>query len=134
MAKDQIDELEKKKRKLQSELNELHDELDSTMGQVRSDISSQLDPKSFIRKYPLPIVGASALLGFLLGHKSNSSDKRKSTDKSTSRDNGFTSALLYELKRRATRRAVSFATDYVENLLEKKAARLSSTDTEEENE
>lgn len=130
MAKDQIDKLEEKKQQLQNELDELHNELDNTF----DDVSAQLNPKTIIRKYPLPIVGASALLGFLLGHKRNSSDKSDtSNNKSVSTDGGFTSALLSELKRRATRRAVSFATDYVEDLLEKKAEKhLSSTNGEEE--
>lgn len=128
MAKDQIDKLEKKKQQLQSELDELHNELDNSF----DDVSAQLNPKSFIRKYPLPVVGASAMLGFLLGHKSNSSKKSTSSNKKVSRDGGFTSALLSELRRRATRRAVSFATDYIEDLLEQKAEEhLSSRNGEE---
>lgn len=129
MAKDQIDKLEKKKQELQSELDELHNEIDNSF----DDVSAQLNPKSIIRKYPLPIVGASALLGLLLGHKRNSSEKSNSSDKQVSRDGGFTSTLLSELRRRATRRAISFATDYIESIIERKAEEhLSSTNGIEE--
>lgn len=126
MAKDQIDELEKKKQELQQELHQIQDELDDSIDQVRDDVSSSLDPKKIIQKYPLPIVGATALLGFFLGHKG------KSTDRSSSAGE-YSGALLAELKRLATRKAISFATDYIEGLLEEKAEQhLTHEDGEEE--
>lgn len=127
MAKDQIDELEKKKQELEEELQKIQGELDNSIDQVRNDVSSNLDPKTIIRKYPLAIVGTSALLGFLLGHKGKSSSGKSSSSRE------FSGALLAELKRLATKKAVSFATDYVEDLLEEKAQQhLSSTNGEKE--
>lgn len=125
MAKDQIDELEKKKQELEQELHQIQDELDNSLDQVRDDVSSSLDPKRIIQKHPLPIVGASALLGFLLGHK------RKSTDKSSSAGE-YSTALLAELKRFATRKAISIATDYIEGLLEEKAEQHLTSDNGEQ--
>jgi hypothetical protein len=125
MAKDQIDELEKKKQELEDELHKIQGELDNSLDQVRDDVSSSMSPKSIIRKYPLPVVGASALLGFLVGHKGKSP-----SGKSSSRE--FSGALLAELKRLATRKAISFATDYVEDLLEEKASEHLSTSNGEE--
>lgn len=109
MAKDQIDELEQKKQELEAELEHIQDELDNSLDQVRNDVSTRFDPKSIIRKHPLPIVGASALIGFLLGHNGKS---RKSV---------YSNAVLSELKKLVTKKAITFATDYVEELLEKKA-------------
>lgn len=114
MAQEKIDELEKKKQELEEELNKIQGELDNSIDRVREDVSSSLDPQNIIRKYPLPLVGASALLGFLIGHK-NKSKSRKSGD------NNLSGALFSELRRLATRKAISFATDYVEELLDKKA-------------
>lgn len=126
MAKDHIDELEKKKQELESELHKIQGELDNSLDQVRSDVSTNLDPKNIIRKHPLTIVGASALVGFLLGHKGKSSSGKSSSGE-------FSGALLAELKRLATKKAVSFATDYVEDLIEEKAQEhLSSTNGEKE--
>ena len=113
MAEEKVDELKKKKQELENELNKIQGDLDNSIDKVREDVSSNLNPKNFIRKYPLPIVGGSALLGFLLGHK----NKRSSSDKG----NDFSGALLSELKRLATRKAINFATDYVERVLEQKA-------------
>lgn len=127
MAKDQIDKLEQKKQELEKELQQIQGELDNSLDEVRNDVSSSLDPKTIIRKYPLAIVGASTLVGFLLGHKGKSSSKSSS---STSGE--FSGALLAELKRLATRKAISFATDYIEEVLDKKAKEhLSSADEEE---
>jgi hypothetical protein len=124
MAKDQIDELEKKKQELQEELYQIQDELDNSLEQVRDDVSSSLDPKRIIQKYPLPIIGASALLGFLLGHKRNSTGKSSSAGE-------YGGALLAELKRLATRKAITFATDYIEDLLEEKAEQHLTSDNGE---
>lgn len=115
MAPKKVDELEKKKQELEEELNKIQGELDNSIDQVREDVSSSLSPKNIIRNHPLPIVGASALLGFLLGHK------RKSSTVSSEKGGDFSGALLSELKRLATRKAINFATDYVENMLEEKA-------------
>lgn len=126
MAKDEIDELEKKKQELEQQLHQIQDELDDSLDRVREDVSTSLDPKTIIRKHPLPIVGASALLGFLIGHKGRSSNSRSSAGE-------FSSALLSELKRLATRKAISFATDYIEELLDEKAEEhLSAYNDQEE--
>jgi uncharacterized protein YpuA (DUF1002 family) len=122
MARQKVDELEKKKQELEEELNKIQGELDSSIDRVREDVSSSLNPKNIIRKHPLPMVGASALLGFLLGHK-----KRSSTSISD-KGRDFSGALLSELKRLATRKAINFATDYVENILEEKAEEHLSPD------
>ncbi len=109
MAKDQIDELEQKKQELEDELYQIQQELDNSLDQVRYDVSTKFDPKTIIKKYPLPIVGASALIGFLIGHDGKSSK------------GVYGQAILAELKKLVTKRAISFASDYVENLLEDKA-------------
>lgn len=114
MAKEQIDKLEQKKQELEKELEKIQGELDQSIDEVRTEVSSSLDPKTIIRKYPLSLVGASALLGFLLGHKGKGSSKSSGTG-------DFGSVLASELKRLATRKAVSFATDYVEDLIDEKA-------------
>lgn len=113
MSKDKLDEIEKKKQELQAELDRIQGELDHSLDEVRTDVSNKLQPAEFIRKYPLPVVGFSVLFGFLAGHKKSSSVA--ATGESS--DDGLSSTLLTELKRLATRKAISFATDYIENLL-----------------
>jgi len=125
MAKDKIDELEKKKQQLEAELQEIQGELDSSLDRVRDDVSNSLDPKSIIRRYPLPVVGGATLLGFLLGHRGRSGGRSSAGD--------FSEALFAEMKKLATRKAISFATDYLEELLEEKAEEhLSSTNGKSE--
>jgi len=126
MAKDQIDELEQKKRKLEAELHQIQEELDNSLDEVRNDVSSKLNPKEMIRKYPVPAVGVSVLIGFLLGHKGKSGNSSSSTGE-------VSNALLSELKKVATKKAISFATDYIEDMLERKAEEhLSSTNGQSE--
>jgi len=114
---DKLDEIEKKKRELQAELDRIQHELDHSLDEVRSDVSNRLQPAEFIKRYPLPVVGLSVIAGYLVGHKRRSSRTSTSRDSESSGDDGFSSALLSELKRLATRKAISFATDYIEALL-----------------
>lgn len=129
MAQKKVDELEKKKQELEEELNNIQGELDNSIDQVREDVSNSLAPKNIIRKHPLPIVGASALIGFLLGHK-----RKTSSSSSSDKGGDFSGALLSELKRLATRKAINFATDYVENVLEEKAEEHLSSNNGERDE
>jgi len=127
MAKKEIDELEKKKQELEEELGQIQYELDDSIDRVRDDVSNKLDPKSIIRKHPLPIVGAATLVGFFLGNSGRSSHTKSSSGRELS------GALLSELKKLATRKAISFATDYIEELLEEKADKhLSSSNGKRE--
>lgn len=123
MAKNKIDRLEEKKRELKAELENIQNELDQSIDGVRHDVSSKLDPVEFIKKHPLEVVGASVLAGFLAGH----SGKRKRHSDSSS-DDGISSTLMYELKRLATKKAISFATDYFEKFLSEKKEEILTSD------
>lgn len=116
MAKDKIDRLEAKKQELKAELDNIQQELDRSIDGVRSDVSSSLDPIEFVKKHPLEVVGVSVVVGFLAGH----SGKGKHLRSSTGSEDGFSSTLWYELKRLATKKAISFATDYAEKFLTEK--------------
>lgn len=119
MAEDKRDKLEQKKKELEDELNNIQNELDDSIDHVRSDISEKLDPKSFIREHPLPVVAGAVFLGFLVGHK----DHRPSASSRShsSSDGNFTSTLWYELKRLATKKGLSFAMDFMERKFDEKA-------------
>lgn len=112
MAKDKIDRLEEKKKQLKAELENIQNELDDSIDGVRSDVSSRLDPVEFIKKHPIEVVGASVLVGFLAGHSGKKS--------SLSSEDGIGSALLYEMKKIATKKAISLASDYVEKFLQER--------------
>ncbi|SHF49289.1 hypothetical protein SAMN05443144_10984 [Fodinibius roseus] len=131
MAKDKKDKLEQKKKELEAELTHIQDELDDSIDRVRSEVSDKLDPKSFIRDHPLPVVGGAVLLGFLLGHNDRHSP---GSSTSSASDGKFTSTLVYELKRLATKKALSYVTDFMEQKIDEKAGRHfgSSNGTTEE--
>lgn len=119
MAKEKIDKLEEKKKELEQELQNIQHELDDSLDRVRSDVSSQLAPTQFIKRHPLPVVGLSVLAGFLLGNK-------KSTESSGSSDSGFSSVLVSEIKKLATKKGISLATDYIESILLEKEEKSTS--------
>lgn len=122
---EKLDKLEQKKKELEAELDQIQEELDQNVVGVRSEVTRSFSPDNIIRKYPLPVLGASVVVGFLLGHEGGG---REGRDKGAS-GGGISDTLLSELKRLATRKAVRFASDYLEELLEEKALRRNENKT-----
>ncbi len=106
MANQNISKLEKKKQELENELVRLQHGLDDSIESVKEGVVENLDPKSTIRKYPLPALGISLVIGYMLGH----SRKRRFD----SQDSVGT-LLGTELKRMITKKGISLFTDYVES-------------------
>ncbi|MFH5831187.1 hypothetical protein [Halalkalibaculum sp. DA384] len=122
MSKEELDELKAKKEELEAELNRIQHELDSNIDEVRADVSEKLKPSEIIKNYPIPVVGLSVFVGFLAGH----TPKRKGSSRpgSHSSGDGFAALLISELKKIATRKAVSAATDYFDNFIESRKGDL----------
>src|SRR5699024_5713148 len=115
MASDTADNLEQKKKELKAELYNIQDELNTSVTIIRNDVSKTLDPKFVIQYYPLPVVGCSVIVGFLLGHS-----KKQRTDSPAPKADprgGVSATLINELERLATKKAIIFATDFVEKKL-----------------
>ncbi|MDX1637890.1 MAG: hypothetical protein R3281_07980 [Balneolaceae bacterium] len=127
MENEDLDEIKVKKEKLEAELERIQKELDENIDEVRSDVSHKLKPSEIIKNYPLPVVGLSVLVGFLAGHKSR---RKPSGRESGNSGSGFTSLLMSELKKFATRKAVNLATDYIDEIVESKKRELTGQSDE----
>lgn len=105
--------LQEKKKELEAELKSIQEELDDSLDRVKSDVSSSLDPVEYIRRHPLPVVGMSVLVGFLIG---KGDDDEHEYDSESKREK-LSSTLRYEAKRLVTRKALSLLSDYVDDFL-----------------
>jgi hypothetical protein len=132
MAKDKNDIIERKKLELEEELDQIQHELDDSIQKVRTDVSTKLDPIQFVKRHPWPVFGVSAALGFLLANLigGGGSDKKKRSSnyepqerenrvqtKSAESNKVFRPLLFNELKKLAARRAVSMASEYLDEIL-----------------
>ncbi|MTI87996.1 MAG: hypothetical protein FH748_08515 [Balneolaceae bacterium] len=113
MADSKVTEIEKKKKELETELTRIQHDLDKSFDEVKEDVSSSLDPKAIIRKHPLPALGASVVLGFLLG----SGKRGKGSDKNRS-SGGLGSVLGHEVKKALMKRGVSLLFSYLDDKVE----------------
>lgn len=111
MAEEKISNLEKKKQELEQELERLQTGLDKSIDDVKEGVSSNMDPKNIIRKYPLPVVGAAIVAGFLLGKEKSPS---RLSSRSSRRDS---SPVATEIKRIAAKKGLSLLLDYIEQKL-----------------
>jgi hypothetical protein len=108
MAEEKLSNLERKKQELEQELERLQTGLDKSIDDVKEGVSSNMDPKNIIRKYPLPVVGAAIVAGFLLGKEKSST---RISEKGSRRDS---SPISSEIKRIAAKKGLSLLLDYLE--------------------
>ena len=110
MAENKLSNLEKRKLELEQELADIQNGIDQSIDNVKEGVSTNMDPKNLIRKYPLPIVGASLIVGFLLGReKTNSSSKVRSYSGHSD------SPITKEIKRMVAKKGLSLFLDFVDN-------------------
>ncbi|SMO80233.1 hypothetical protein [Gracilimonas mengyeensis] len=113
MAEAKLSKLEKRKKELEDELTRLQEGIDDSIDDVKEGVSSSLDPKNIIRKYPLPVVGASIIAGFLLGSKRKGGYSSSNT--TAYRGESSDSALSKEIKRILTRKGLSMLMDFLDD-------------------
>ena len=113
MANKKLSEIEKKKQELEQELASIQDGLDRSIDDVREGVSSSLEPKNLIRKYPLPALGASLLVGFLIGKE------RKNPSRLASKERGSyskpESRITSELKRVLAKKGMNLLMDFLDS-------------------
>ncbi|MEQ9308819.1 MAG: hypothetical protein RLN90_05140 [Balneolaceae bacterium] len=106
------DKINEKKRQLESNLARIQEGLDQSIDDVKGGVAESLSPKEIVKKYPLPVLGASLLIGFLLGSKGGSTKKVKSTTNRTIVD-----SISQSLKKKLTQKAVDTALNFIDEKL-----------------
>ena len=109
MSKEKLSNLEKKKQQLENELANIQNGLDKSIDSVKEGVSDNMDPKNLIKKYPLPIVGASVVIGFLLGRSGDSKDSVPKRYSSSS-----DSAISKEIKKMIAKKGLSLFLDFLD--------------------
>lgn len=110
MAKTKITHLEQKKQQLKQELHEIEDALDKSIGKVKEEVSTTINPKRLIREYPLPAFAASVAIGMLLGR-----DRKKNlTYQEEKAKERKKSVVASEIKYAVTRKAIHLLLDFMD--------------------
>lgn len=110
MSKTQ-NQIDKKKKELQSNLVKIQEGLDHSIEEVKENVSQRLNPKEVLKKYPLQVLGASLIIGFLIGRPENVAGRNSSSS------NSITGSIGRSLKKRITQKAVDTALDFIEEKL-----------------
>lgn len=110
MSDNNLTQLEKKKQALEIELTRIQSDLDRSIDGVKEDVSNSFAPKTIIRKYPLPIIGAALVLGVLAGR----GKKSKSASDEHESEKGVGAVIGREVKNIVTKKSVHFLLDYLE--------------------
>ena len=110
MSEEKLSNLEKKKQQLENELANIQNGLDKSIDSVKEGVSDNMDPKNLIKKYPLPLVGASIVVGFLIGRNKDSSPGSSPRRYSSGSD----SAISKEIKRMLAKKGLSLFLDFLD--------------------
>lgn len=114
-------ELEQRKKRIEAELNQIHQDMDSSVDVMKQKVLSIVLPVKAIREKPFKAVGVALIAGFTLGlprlrMKSKRREKNYEEESGGS-SQGVTSLMFDEMKRIAARRAVRFFMDTVDEKL-----------------
>lgn len=111
MAKNKVTQLEQKKLDLQKELAEIEDALDKSIGKVKEEVTTSLNPKRIIREYPLPALAASIALGLLLGRNRKKGTISYQEERAKEKKK---SAIANEIKYALTRKGIHLMLDFLD--------------------
>lgn len=117
-----IKELKARKTALRQEMEEIQQEIESSLKEVRHSVADRTRIRYWVDRYPLYLVGSAALAGFLLSHKrSRTGKKKRASDCSPASDaprTSFSSLLMEELKKMITQRMVRYVMHRVEEAID----------------
>lgn len=102
MAGDRVTEIQKKKIELENELTRIQEGIDKSIDGVKDGVLESLDPKTIVKRYPMHVLGASLLIGFLIGKPKGSSTSGSST------------LIASEIKKALTKKGVSILGEIIE--------------------
>lgn len=111
-----MNKIEKKKEELKANLNRIQNDLDNSLVEVKEDVVQSLSPKEIVKKYPLHVVGASIIVGFLIGSKGFKNSPRTSSSSS----NPIIDSIGRSIKKRLAQKAIDTAMDFFEGKLSEK--------------
>lgn len=111
-----------RKKKLKDDIDLLESGFENRAEKVKSMIPATINPSDSIRKHPFRAMGIAIAGGLVIGlssRKKRSKSKDEGSAYNSGIDNKFTSLLMYELKRLAANRAVSYISDLMDQRAEK---------------
>lgn len=113
-----IDEIKERKKLLKEKINGIENKYTRKVTTIEGKVRKSLKPIHSIREKPLKAVGTSIAVGFIIGilgrKKSTSSSSSKTSD-SIGSSSGFTSFILFELKRMAAQKAMIYISDILDH-------------------
>lgn len=117
--KTDIEEIKLRKQKLQQEIDLIEDKYTRKAKNISGGVQNTLKPLQTIRDNPFKSLGISVAVGILIGasgrrKSENRSDNESGATITTSKNDGFTSLLMSELKRMAAKRAMMYISDLVD--------------------
>jgi len=122
--------IEERKKQLEVELMKLQSNIESSVSDLKEDAKKHFSLSHLVKKYPVTVLSAALVVGFIAAGRKSSSTSEQRVDETYSRPSTtrpikrieptVSSLLMLELKRLITQKAISYATDYLDNFIESK--------------
>ncbi len=117
-----IKEMKARKIALKKEMEQIQTEIESSLKEVRHSVADRTRFRYWVDKYPLHLLGTALIAGFLVARRGCPTNKTVAEESvsAESSQSSFSSLLLDELKKMATKHAVRFVLQKVEEAVEER--------------
>lgn len=109
-----LKELEQRKKRIETELNQIHHNLDNSFNNVKASLIRSIDPSDRIRKKPLKSLGIVVITGFAIGLMKGRRKRSVENGRVLHQKSGIANLMFDEVRRLAARKAALYFLDLVE--------------------
>lgn len=115
--------IEEKKKQLEAELVRLENDIETSVSNLKQDAIKQVSLVNLVKKYPVTVLSAAVVVGYIaagkrVSKKTVSSNTKHLEDFTPNEEPTVSSLIKLELKRLLTQKAISLATDYIESFID----------------
>jgi len=125
-----LQEFNQRKNRIEAELNQIHNNFDSSVSSIRDSVLHSVIPADRIRKKPFKSIGLAVLVGFVVGLPKFRGKKNRKNGAGSNRSLGLTNLMVDEIKRLVAQKAAGYIMDMFDAKL---SDRFKSDDLNEEN-
>jgi len=117
-----LKELEQRKKRIEAELNQIHQNLDNSFNKAKTSLVSLADPSGHIRRKPLHSLAIAVIAGFAIGYlksqkKNNKTPSSEVQSPQWAPKPGIANLLFDEVRRMAARKAAVYLMDFLDTTI-----------------
>jgi hypothetical protein len=121
--------IEERKKQLEAELAQIQGNIEASVSDIKEDAKNHFKIEHLVKKYPVTVLSLALVIGYVSAGRRNKSKRSSNKDESVtsstqnqsrSIEPSVSALLMLEMKRLITQKAMTYAAEYIDDILEKK--------------